>query len=237
MNKKMIVAVITCTFLLIAGICYSCAYNKETPSVTIASFDEGQEQENVQEEEVANNNVDRSSALEIPLENAAKLSNESEQQETEIYGHICGAVVNPGVYRAEQGARIVDFIELAGGMTPDADGNYVNQAGLVIDGQRIYIPTKEEVDRLDLQEYFQGYRSLEDTGEAEGSSEKETQVNINKASAEELMELPGIGQAKADTIIEYRKQHGEFKSTEELMKIPGIKEGLFNQISSKVVVR
>ena len=240
-KKKVIVTAITGLFLVIAGICYSCAYSGENPSLTIASVDDKQvmtDQNNVVDQDGAqeNQSEDVQSEEDIQSEIETKQSDKGDQKEDWIYAHICGAVVNPGVYKAEQGARIVDFITLSGGLIPEADGDYINQAETVSDGQRIYIPTKEEANDLDLKEYIKGYSSLGDTVEANVSTEKEKLVNLNEASANELMELPGIGQAKANSIIEYRKQHGPFKSTEELMNIPGIKEGLFNQISSKVTV-
>ncbi|MBE5968397.1 MAG: hypothetical protein E7255_15835 [Lachnospiraceae bacterium] len=224
MKKKIITAALTGAFLLIAGIGYSCAYKREDSDLLITS--PLKEQEKITEEA-----EEPFVPLEVNEEDTKKASPESEKKEEEICVHICGAVVNPGVYTSEYGARIVDFIELAGGLTSDADGDYINQAETVSDGRRIYIPTKEEVISLSVEEYILG-----DSGEAEEAFGEGALLNINKASAQELMELPGIGQAKADRIIEYRKNQGKFQSIEDLMKIPGIKEGLFQQISSLITV-
>lgn len=246
-KKKMLMIGMACTFLLISGICYSCAFHREMPSLNLNAIDD--EQEKVEQDKNMDTSQLQATLIEDDqqgnaypssqgndLDNTRKVSSQLHAEEAGIYAHVCGAVANPGVYKAKQGARVVDFIELSGGLSPEADGDYINQAEIVTDGQRIYIPTKEEVERLDLQEYLQGYSMLGDNKASGNASDNEALININEASVEELMELPGIGQAKANSIIAYRKQHGAFKSTEELMNIPGIKEGLFNQISSKVTV-
>ncbi len=222
-KKKIITAALTGAFLLIAGIGYSCAYQREDSDLLTASPPKEPEKSTEESEEPS-----------VPLEINEDTKNDSSEPEKkeEVCVHICGAVVSSGVYTLGYGARIVDFIELAGGLTPDADGDYINQAETVSDGRRIYIPTKEEVASLSVEEYILG-----DSEEMEGSSREGTLLNINEASAQELMELPGIGQAKADRIIEYRKNQGKFQSVEDLMKIPGIKEGLFQQISSLITVK
>ena len=143
------------------------------------------------------------------------------------------AVADPGVYKIAEGSRLIELIEAAGGFTDDAAQDYVNQAQIVTDGQRIYIPEQEELKTMTADELIQGGGSTA-AGQPEAES---TLVNINTADEEELMSLPGIGKAKAAAILSYRKENGNFKSIEDLMKIPGIKEGLFHQISSGITVK
>jgi competence protein ComEA len=135
---------------------------------------------------------------------------------------------------------------LSGGFTKEAAGDYINQAQPVYDGQRIYIPTQDEVKELPVAEYVAGQAlsveqsTLTNTGDTNNTGSKDTSstlVNINTANAEELMNLPGIGQAKANSIIDYRTTKGDFKTIEDLMSISGIKEGLFNQISSYIIAK
>ncbi len=148
-----------------------------------------------------------------------------------IYVHLCGAVRKPAVYRVEAGSRLVDVIALAEGLTEDAAGDYINQAMTLEDGQRIYVPTKEEVEEL-------GYDRLvmtETAGRKEDSKPK--LININRADADELMKLPGIGAAKAENIIAYREANGDFTAVEELMQVPGIKEGLYGQLAAYITVK
>lgn len=263
MNKKIIIIGMACTFLLISGISYSFAFHREKPKITLTAADDGQEKtetdeclngsnaqvkskdeyrgdaypKDAQREDVQSVDTGIASSANGQFAVTNNAASDLEPEEVEIYAHICGAVVNPGVYQAKVGARVADFIEIAGGLTSDADGDYINQAEIVTDGQRIYIPTKEEVESLDLHDYLQGYRSQGVQTPSEDSVKSQALININEASAEKLMELPGIGQAKANKIIEYRNQHGAFRSTEELMNIPGIKEGLFNQIAAKITVK
>lgn len=151
-------------------------------------------------------------------------------EEKVIYVHVCGAVVHPGVYAATADARVVDALELAGGLTEEAAGEHLNQAQQILDGQRVYVPTKSEVGSLTAGEFVTGGEAaIQEGGDA-------SLVNINTADAARLMTLPGIGQSKADRIIEYRSTNGKFKTIEDLMKVPGIKEGSFRQISSKISV-
>jgi competence protein ComEA len=263
MKNKFIIAGITCCFFLISGICYSCAYNNKDTSATLVTSltengvkpgaqnntkDESTEQElqeSVSEEQKTNpQSLEELNSKELTPEE--RKSQELSKDEVLIYVHICGAVVNPGVYEAVSGTRLFDFIELSGGLTKDAAGDYINQAQPVCDGQRIYIPTEDEVKELPMTEYAAGQDLSENqstftvtdaanqTGDTDTPSKK---VNVNTANAEELMSLPGIGQAKAKSIIDYRVTNGNFKTIEELMSIPGIKEGLFNQISSYIIAK
>ena len=143
-----------------------------------------------------------------------------------IYVHVCGAVEVPGVYSIKKPARVYEALELAGGITDDGLEEVINQAREVVDGEQIYIPTVEEKENglVDMP-------SLD-----EKTSASDGRININMASLEELMTLPGIGQSKASAIIDYRESNGKFGSVEDIMNIEGIKEGVFNKIKDKISI-
>lgn len=152
-------------------------------------------------------------------------SEDGEKKTQQVYVYICGAVCTPGVYGLEKGARVFEVIQKAGGLTEKAAADAVNQARSVQDGERIYIPTEEEI-----QSSGAGVAGTI----IEGTENKK--VNINTAGMEELMTLTGIGEAKAQSIIEYREEKGGFGSIEELMEIEGIKEGVFNKIKEDIMI-
>ena len=143
-----------------------------------------------------------------------------------VYVYVCGAVNAPGVYELKEDARVFEAISLAGGMTAEAAPEAVSQARTVADGEQIYVPTVQEIQ-------MQG-AGVEDivTGNADVSGK----VNINTAGKEELMTLTGIGEAKAQSILDYREKHGRFGSIEDLMLIEGIKEGVCNKIKEDITI-
>ena len=150
--------------------------------------------------------------------------------ETPILVHITGEVYTPGVYELQANGRVSDLIELAGGFTEKADSSKVNLASQVYDGQQIIIPAEE-----------QSKNSLE-TNSASTSSATDGEdvtfpININYCTLEELMALPGIGQSKAEAIIEYRKENGDFQVIEDILKVSGIGEAIFEQIKDKITVQ
>lgn len=145
---------------------------------------------------------------------------ESEPQSFEsvrICVFITGCVQSPGVYLVPEGSRIYEVLTLAGGFTEDADQRTVNLAEEVSDGQAIRIPAMGEDEVLT---------------EASGDG----RVNINTAGKEELMTLPGIGEAKAEAILSYREQHGKFSTAEALMEVSGIGEGVFSRLRDRIKV-
>lgn len=170
-------------------------------------------------------------------ETSGDLSGEKEPEL--VFVHVCGAVVSPGVYGMEADARVYEAVSCAGGLREDAAGEAVNQAQKVTDGERIYIPTREEVMNGLIPE------AEEDTETAVGSTEEsggaqtgstDGKVNINTASAEELKTLSGIGDTRAESIIRYREEQGGFQSVEDLMNVEGIKEGVFEKIKDRITV-
>lgn len=161
-------------------------------------------------------------------------SSVQEPEKEKVVVHICGAVVSPGVYALEADSRLCDAVELAGGLSGEADAGYRNLAKKLTDGEQIYIPTREEVRR-----YRQGNETV--LSPVEGTEEKtetgEHKVNINTAGLEELCTLPGIGEARAESILAYREEHGQFGRIEDIMKISGIKEAAFSKLKDKIDVK
>jgi competence protein ComEA len=160
-----------------------------------------------------------------PRENAAASSGSAAPQPSAAQVYICGCVAAPGVYSLPAGARVNDALAAAGGFTEAADTAAVNLAAEVTDGQMIYIPSVSESSP-----HAGGVSSSANPA----ASASAAQVAINSATAEELMTLPGIGEAKAAAIVAYREANGPFTQLTDLMKVPGIKEGLYNQVKDRI---
>jgi len=157
----------------------------------------------------------------VSTEESSEHETEQDRSDSTIQVYICGEVKHPGVYEFDQDARIISAIEAAGGLTKKAAPESINQAQKMEDGQQIYVPSETEQQEM----------STEKSGE-----NSEGLISINQATKEEFMTLPGIGEAKADSIISYREEHGNFQSTEDLMKISGIKEGVYNKIKDYITL-
>lgn len=153
------------------------------------------------------------------------------------YVYVCGAVREPGVYELPVGGRIYEAIELAGGLTEDACLESLNQAEQIVDGQMIRVLTREEAADQAVNLSAGNAGTDGDTASDSGSSEDDGLIDLNTASASELMTLPGIGQSKADSIIAYRESKGGFSSISEIMNIDGIKEGVYNRIKEYIKVK
>ncbi|MDE6712975.1 MAG: helix-hairpin-helix domain-containing protein [Lachnospiraceae bacterium] len=149
-------------------------------------------------------------------------------QQEDIYVHICGAVQSPGVYALPEGSRLYEAVDAAGGFLPDACQDYCNLALTVSDGMQYQIPTEDEALSGNLPEVMQENLS---------SYDNQGLLNINLATAAELMSLPGIGQTRADAIITYREQHGAFACKEDIMQVTGIKDAVYEKIESYIIVR
>ena len=149
----------------------------------------------------------------------------STTQETVIFVDIKGAVKNPGVYQMKAGDRVKDALDAAGGLTDEADSQKVNLAQRVEDQMVIVVPkVGEEVTEMPA-------------GATSKETPKEGKVNINTATVEELKTLKGVGEKKAEAIIEYRKKNGSFKTKEDLMKVRGIGKKLFESFQERIVTQ
>ena len=147
---------------------------------------------------------------------------------TVIYVDVKGEVHHPGVYQMKAENRVKDLIEAAGGFTPSADDQKMNLAQLLEDQMVIVVPKKGEEVNSELAQAPTSQKK--EVG-------KEGKVNINTATVEELKTLKGIGEKKAEAIIEYRKKNGSFKNKEELMKVRGIGKKLYESFQERVIVQ
>lgn len=159
----------------------------------------------------------------------------TETEPPQVYIYVCGAVELPGVYCLRQGSRLYEAVELAGGLTGDADENCLNMAREIADGEQVVILTQEEAALLKESGIYPG---MDSSGQGNGQPGTGAcgLVNINTASLAELTTVSGIGEGRAQAIIAYREQNGSFQSIEDIKKVDGIKDGLFSKIKDKITV-
>lgn len=153
------------------------------------------------------------------------------EEKTKIKVYVTGEVNTPGVIELEEGARIQDAIEGVGGITSNANLKDINLAYEVSDGEKIYIPNlSEEVE----ENYEQSYVSNSDSKSGASSNGK---ININKATASELTNVPGIGASTAQKIVSYRDENGNFKSVEDIKNVSGIGGSKYESMKDYIVVK
>ncbi len=146
---------------------------------------------------------------------------------------VAGAVLRPGLVHLAKGARVADALAAAGGPIPGADLERVNQATVVGDGGRVYVPRVGQVEVPVVLDDTQGSPaggSQVGDGQAgstvAGGAEAAVQpVDLNRATASDLDTLPGVGPSTADAIVRYRTEHGRFRRVEDLLDVPGIGDG------------
>ena len=147
------------------------------------------------------------------------------------YVDIKGEVLRPGVYEFSCESRIQEVIKKAGGFTEEADETKINLAQKISDQMQIIVPN--------LHSKQEGGVTAENTGKENSSNmtpsnAKQEKVNINKATLEELQTIKGIGKKKAEAILQYRKEHGVFRTKEDLLQVKGIGKKALEAIESQV---
>lgn len=147
---------------------------------------------------------------------------------TDYYVDIKGAVHSPGVYQMREGDRIQQLIDRAGGFTEEADQSQINLAQKVADQMVVVVPAIGQATPLPS---VQGGTSAPANG-----GTQQGKIHLNTATAEELQTLKGIGQKKAEAIIQYRQEHGSFQSIEELQQVKGIGPKVFEKLKDSVMV-
>lgn len=140
-----------------------------------------------------------------------------EMRQSEIAVHVAGAVLSPGVYTLQEGQRVEDALQLAG-ISEDSDVDALNRASILVDGQKIIVPSLEEKDTISVE------------------NQTDLLIDLNQADVNQLMTLPGIGEVKAQAILDYRTQQGSFCKIEDIQKVNGIGKAIYEQIKNKIKI-
>lgn len=158
---------------------------------------------------------------------------------------IKGAVTNPGVYEISNSSRVIDVINMSGGLLENANTKFINLSKKITDEMVIKIYTNEEIEESSKVEVIYEYIEKEcecpiisnDSciNEEEKVEDKKI-ININTSLKEELMNIPGIGEGKANSIIEYRMKNGNFKTIEDILNVSGIGDSVFEKIKEYITV-
>ena len=147
------------------------------------------------------------------------------------YVDIKGEVLRPGVYEFSCESRIQEVIKKAGGFTEEADETKINLAQKITDQMQMIVPNVNSKQEGGVTE---GNSEKENSSNTTPSNSKQGTVNINTATLEELQTIKGIGKKKAEAILQYRKEHGPFRTKEDLLQVKGIGKKALEAIESQV---
>lgn len=174
----------------------------------------------IRKRELKDNNVNYKVNKEDIIVNNDKINDEEEY----IYIDIKGEVINPNVYKIKKGLRVIDVINLAGGLTEESDTSNINLSKIVTDEMVIVIKSKNN------EEVY-----IDSDVDINNNNNNNKLIDINTCTIDELLTLPGIGESKANNIIEYRKKN-KFNTINDIMNVSGISESLFNKIKEYIKV-
>ena len=202
-----------------------------------------------------NNNSELDNEVEEVIE--LEKDNEVEEEIIELVSvDIKGAIITPGVYEIEKGKKVIDVVNKAGGLTEDADTSMINLAKQVVNEMVIIIYTKEEVKKYSTKEEIikvidkecicpkiTNDACINNKEESSNDNKNDNEqnitndkVNLNTATLEELQGLTGVGESKAQAIIDYRTENGNFKSIEDIKNVSGIGEALYEKIKDNITI-
>lgn len=186
------------------------------------------------------NQTNGNNTIEGEIKDSGNMTNGYDNLEGKIVIHITGAVHKTGILVLTEGARIADAIDAANGATEQADLDEVNLAYILEDGQKIYIPSKNDKNKENStdKKYITKESGNNVIVDSKNTSKGENiKVNINTATQSELETLSGIGPSIASKIIEYREKNGKFEKVEELQNVSGIGDAKYNSMKDHVTVK
>lgn len=170
--------------------------------------------------------------------------NKTETPNEKIKVDIKGQINSPGIYELPNESRVIDVVNIAGGLTEDADTSVINLSKKINDEMVIIIYSKDQVKNFEKTKEIEKQVQEKCTKNEEYSLNNDAciktesimtgKVNINTATKEELMSLQGIGESKANDIIKYRETNGNFNSIEDIKKVTGIGESVFASIKENI---
>ena len=203
------------------------------------------------------NNLEKKEEKLTEIEEAKDELELNTKEVKKVYVDIKGAVKNPGVYEVEDDKKVIDVLELAGGLAENANTSMINLAKKVFNEMVVIIYTNEEIKNTNQPDTVikvvekecvcpeiknDACLNTNDTEKNNNENDNEdiaannNKVNINKATLEQLLTISGIGESKAKSIIEYRTQNGEFKQLEDIMNVSGIGESLYEKIKNNITI-
>ena len=147
--------------------------------------------------------------------------------------YVSGNVRRPGVYPVSPGSRIIDLVNAAGGTVGDADIVVVNMAQPLFDGQQVHVPARGEID---LGIAAPAPPALAVRAPGRPARRSDGRIDINRATAEELTQLKGVGPLLAERIVEHRERHGPFDSVEDLLQVRGIGTSKLKGLRDRAIV-
>ena len=154
-----------------------------------------------------------------------------------IYVDVAGAVLNPGVIALPPDSRVTDAIDAAGGLSSNASLKSINRALKLNDGEKVYIPTREEEETSNSEDIIAENNGITDNGSSRTETSANARVNINTADLETLQLLVGVGPSTAQKIIDYRRNNGNFQAIEDLMDVSGIGQKTFDKMKDEISVK
>lgn len=159
----------------------------------------------------------------------------TDEEKNEIVVDIKGAVVNPGVYKVVKESIVNDLIQMAGGLTKDADTSNLNLSKTLTNEMVVTVYTKDEVKNMAKLDSIT--ESTESTSNDKTTTDQASSlININTASLSELQNIPGVGEAKAKLIIDYRTNCGKFTKKEDIKNIKGIGDKMYEKMAPYLTV-
>ena len=220
MNKKInIIVILISSFIIIGTIAYKLNLNIQDEVYIVSENEENIEEDNIKiEKDYETNNI----------ENNIEYKNKENTISKNVTIYVSGEVNNPGIVTVENDKRLYDAVEKLGGVTQNADLNRINLAIKLNDEEHYIIPKIGEDNIISQDISVNNIDTIK--------NEQTSKININTATIEELDNLPGVGEATANKILNYREENGMFKSIEEIKNVNGIGEKKYIDIKDKICI-